>query len=592
MSSQEDAQAPPQPAGETTALAPEPRRRRAWGIAAALLAIGAAVALCYAEVWRAGIGEVVPVAQVPAGSPLLHTSRADVTFEAWLAARHARTLLRRPWRLFETEHCAPEAQTLTYGIPFVAMGVLAVPASLVTSNPIAVYNATLALQSALAALAVFALVATWTGKRAAGVAAGLLFAFHPIRLEHITHPAEWDATWTACALLFSERFFAAGRWRDALALAASLALLIAASFYQLLSAAFLLPPFALWLLLRHGAARPPLERAAAVALLVAAAAALLLGPYLAARESARIGERMAFAYANWGFYAPGGTLFLGFSLLALAAVGLCAPRRLALPQIAGDPRIALCAGAALVAFVAAGSDTALRLQALGLGVPDFDPYRALAAWLPGLDAVRGVLRLTSAVHLVACVLAGAGVAALQRLARRHGAWVGAVLAAASLLACFGVPPRPYPWRLDAIRPDPQQIAFFEQLALMGNAGPLLELPLDGVAGPGVSLGAPRILLEAWHGRRTSACFGSFLSSRRRELAAWGDALPARDAVDALRAQGFTTVVLHHVPGTVGAALQVGPFERAAAAPAPTLRSLQQTDAMSAYELLPSAADAR
>lgn len=567
----------------------EPRRRRTLGIAAALLAIAAAVALCYAEVWRAGIGDVVPVAQVPAGSPLVHTSRADVTFEAWLAARHAHTLLRRPWRLFETEHCAPEAQTLTYGIPFIAMGILAIPASLLTSNPIAVYNATLALQSALGALAVFALVAAWTGKRAAGVAAGLLFAFHPIRLEHITHPAEWDATWTVFALLFSERFFATGRWRDALALAASLALLIAASFYQLLSAAFLLPPFAVWLLVRRGAARPPLARVAAVALLVVAAAALLLGPYLVAHESARIGERMVFAYANWGFYAPGGQLFLGFALLALAAAGLGAPRRLAMPQLAGDPRIALCAGAALVAVVAAGSDTALRLQRLGLGVPAFDPYRALAGWLPGLDSVRGVLRLTSAVHLVACVLAGAGVAALQRLAGRHGVWAGVGLASVALLACFGLPPRAYPWRLDAIRPTPQQIAFFEQLALMGNAGPLLELPLDGAAGPGVSLGAPRILLEAWHGRRTSACFGSFISPRRQELAAWGDALPAREAVDALRALGFTTVVLHHVPGTIGASLQVPPFERAAAAPAPTLRVLQRTDAMSAYELLPQAA---
>ena len=35
----------------------------------------------------------------------------------------------------------------------------------------------------------------------------------------------------------------------------------------------------------------------------------------------------------------------------------------------------------------------------------------------------------------------------------------------------------------------QQIAFFEQLALMGNAGPLLELPLDGAAPVG-HLGQP------------------------------------------------------------------------------------------------------
>jgi hypothetical protein len=512
-------------------------------------------------------------------------------FEAWLTARHADTLLRRPWRLFDTEHCAPEEQTLTYGVPLIAMGVLAIPASLLTQNPIAIYNAALALHSALAALAMFALVSTWTGRRAAGVVAGLLFAFHAVRLDHVVHPAEWDATWTVWALFFSERFFATGRWRDALALAASLALLVAASFYQLLSAALLLPPFAAWLLLRRGAARPPLVRIAAVALLVAAAVALLLGPYLTARESARIGERSLFAYARWGDYAPGGSFFFGWLLLALAALGGAVPRRAAPLRIAGDPRAALLLGAAIVAFVAAGSDTATRLHALGLPVGYFDPYAALAGWLPGLDAVRGVLRIASSVHLVACVLAGIGVAALQHLARRHGSALGAALAAAALLAVFGVPPRPPAWRLEAIAPAPERIAFFEQLALMQNEGPLLEVPLDGRRGAGFLLGAPRILVSGWHGRRTSACFGSFVSPEREELAGQVDALPARAAVDALRALGFTTVVLHHPPGVIGGETLLPWYEAAASGDAPTLRVLQRTDEISAFELVPEPRDA-
>jgi hypothetical protein len=588
--SQEDAQAPLAPAGGITPPDAEPPRRRALGLAAALLTLGAAVALCYAGVWRAGIGKVVPVARAPVDSVL---DRADVTFEAWLTARHAHTLLRRPWRLFDTEHCAPEEQTLTYGVPLIAMGVLAIPASLVTQNPIAVYNAALALHSALAALAMFALVSTWTGRRAAGVVAGLLFAFHAIRLAHVMHPAEWDATWTVWALFFSERFFATGRWRDALALAASFTLLVAGSFYQLLSAALLLPPFAAWLLLRRGAARPPLVRIAAVALLVAAAVALLLGPYLTARESARIGERAWFAYATWNLYAPGEILFLGWTLLALAAGGAAAPHRLAMPRLAGDPRLALCAGAALAAFVSAGSDTALRLQSLGIGVPDFDPYSALAEFVPGLDAIRVVWRLSAAVHVVACILAGACVAALQHLAGRYATPLGAGVAAAALLVCFGVPPRPTAWTLDAIAPEPERIAFFEQLALMHNEGPLLELPLDGNRNLVFLAGPSRILMSAWHGRRTSACFGSYKSPLRAEIAGWVDELPARRAVDALRGLGFTTLVLHNGRGPLGVWIntKVPAYERASSGPDPSLRVLQRTDEMSAYELLPSSGEA-
>lgn len=594
----EQARAQPRGASEGAPKAPPPesRRARALALAGVFGVIAAALAFTWAGVWRAGIGEVVPAAAMPEGSPLLHTSRADVSYEAWLAARHARTLLRRPWRLFDTEHCAPERHSLTYGIPMIAMGVLAIPASLATQNPVAIYNATLALQSAVAALAMLALVRAWTGCTTAALVAALLFAFHPMRLRDITHPTEWDIAWTGLALLFAERLFASGRWRDALAFAAATSMQVAASFYQLLSAVFLGTPFAAWLLLRRGAARPPLARIACALALVALAAALVLGPYLAAQQDARIGERAHFAYASWDLYAPGGTHFLGLPLLALAALGLAAPRRLALPGLVGDPRLPLLAGAAMLAFFAAGPDTAVRLRALGLGVPPFDPYRALAAWLPGLDAVRGVLRLSAGVHLVACILAGAGAAALLRLAGRRAPALGAGLVAAALFACFGAPllgvGSGYAWRLEPIHPGAERIAFFEQLALMGNAGPLLELPLEGEPGPGISLGAPRILLQAWHGRRTSACFGSYASPHRRELAALAAELPSRRAVAALREQGFTTVVLHHPPGFIAAGHLVGPFERAAARPGAPLASLQRLDAISAFALLPEASGGR
>lgn len=73
------------------------------------------------------------------GKPALYrVSLADVVYEAWLGGRHAHTLISAPWRLLETEHCAPMAKSLTLGIPMVALGVLGVPAALFTRNPILV----------------------------------------------------------------------------------------------------------------------------------------------------------------------------------------------------------------------------------------------------------------------------------------------------------------------------------------------------------------------------------------------------------------------------------------------------------------------
>ena len=51
----------------------------------------------------------------------------------------------------------------------------------------------------------------------AGVVAGLLYAFSPIRVGfNITHPSVWDSGWLVFALFFSHRLFAHGRWRVAL----------------------------------------------------------------------------------------------------------------------------------------------------------------------------------------------------------------------------------------------------------------------------------------------------------------------------------------------------------------------------------------
>jgi hypothetical protein len=572
----------------TALRTPDPAPWKRLGVA---LAIAAALVATYGEVWRQGAGDGLPATAVRdlPDYRLTLFSRADVTYEAWLVARHARTLWHRPWRLFDTEHCYPEKRSLTFGIPMISMGILAIPASLVTRNPIAIYNATLALQSAIAALAMVLLVSRWTGQRAAGLVAGLLSAFHPMRLGNITHPTEWDTTGMVFALYFAERLCERGRWRDALGFAAATSMQVATSFYPLLAAALLTPPFAAWLALRRGRPRLPLAQLALAGVLVALAAALVLGPYLEARHGAQIGSREQVGYATWALYAPGAGLFPGWLLLALAAVGLAAPRRLGLAQLRGDPRLPLAAGAALVAFVAAGPDTALRLRDLGLPVPDFDPYAALARILPGLDAVRGVLRLAAGVQGVLCILAGAGTAALIRLAGRRGAWVSGAAIASAFAACFGVPllgaAPAYRWTYEAVHPDPESIAFFERLASMRDAGPLLELPLDGTARVPTFAGPDRILLSAWHGRPTSACFGSFIPPGRERLEQVAAGLPERESVRALRELGFTTLVIHHPGGLAHARLALRRFEVAANAPDAPLRLLDESEAMTAYSLI-------
>lgn len=547
---------------------------------APFLVLLAALAVAHAEIFGAGARVYVPLGQsavadvpTPTAVPASDIGTVDATYEAWLVARHARTWWT-PWRLFDTEHCAPGARTLTLGIPMLALGLLGAPAALFSDEPLWIYNFALVLWSAVAALAMYALVLAWTRSRAAALAAALLFAFHAARLDRIMHPTEWDVAWTALALYFAERLCARGRWRDAAGLAAAGALQVATSFYPLVTAAVLALPFGAWLLLRRVALRATWAQAACAAIGVALAAAWVLGPYLAARGE-RLTPRSEFLYMPWSAYLPGSPFFFGALLVVAALAGSGAPRQLTLRGVEGDPRPALWIGALLCAFLAAGSST----------IAGFDPYAALARVVPGLDSVRSVGRLYAGVHLVACVLAGAGVAAAQQLAGRRAREVGAACVAAAWLAVFGLQ-LPMHWRLAPIRPPQTSVDFFAALAAKGDAGPLLELPLDYSSSTLSTLaGPPRILLEAWHRRRTSACFGSYPEPGRAELEALAARLPEREAVDALRAQGFTTVLLHHPEGAAQALRWLRPFELAAAETDPPVRLIERVDAMSAYTLV-------
>src|SRR5262245_12099570 len=469
--------------------------------------------------------------------------RHDVAFETWLVARHAHTLVRRPRRLFDTEHCEHDEKTLTLGVPMIAMGVLAVPGSLF-GDPILAYNTALVALLLLAAVAMYALVAEWTGVPLAGIGAALLYAFHRLRLDVIYHPAEFDTAWTVLALFFARRLFAWGRWRDAIGLALAGALQIAASFYPTLVSLGLALPFAAWLALAYGFRRVRPAQLAFVAGSVALAAAALLGPYAEARAASSESLRAAFhTYAAWRWYLPGGLYFPGFTLVALAALGCALPRRRVFPLLGGDPRIALAAGAILVAIVAAGP---LRDSIFfELGGPWTNPYEMLAAIVPGLDSVRGVFRLMAGVHLVLALLAGFGIAGFARLAGRRATAAGAALAGVAALAVFGPTgaggERKSEWVLEDIRPNPMDVALFAELEELGNRGPVFELPV----GERWILKQPYwILVGAWHHRRTSACFGSFLPPDRERLARIAEALPQPHAIRELADLGFTTVLLH------------------------------------------------
>ncbi len=525
----------PDDAGETDGAAGT--HRRAW---LALAVVVFALATCdrYAAVLEGGLRETIPtrIATRRWGPQI----RMDHRFVVWAVARNAHTLVTRPTHLFDAEQCFPDTNTLALGEPVIAMGVLGIPAWVVSGDPVLTYNTVLFLMSLCAALAMYWLIVEWTGVPAAGIVAGLLYAFQGQAIQDVVHPYSSDTTWLVLALLFAHRLFTRGRWRDAIGLAASASMQLATSFYSFVAAGLIGLPFVLWLTIRwrFEHARPTQLAAVAAALLTTGA--IVFGPYVSLQEAGVL-DRSFHIFRAWGDYLPGRPSFYGWAGLLLVAVGFVLPRRLSQARLASDARPALVAGGVLVAVVAAGPQ----------GIFGLDAYAFLAAWAPGFDSVRIPFKISIGVHFVLSVLAGLGAAALVASWLPRGRWtvgaVGPTLVAIALALVTWGPINPAPPTF-AVRPDEGAIRFFEELANNGNDGPIFETPIPEAANRFTwAATSEQLLLSAWHHRPTSACYPSHPQPSRGQIEALELRLPDPAALTELGRLGFTTIVLRHPP---------------------------------------------
>ena len=515
------------------------------------------------------------------------TTRADVTFEAWIVGRNARTLISNPTALFDTPHCAPHSNTLTLGVPMITMSIIGIPAYIATGDPVFTYNFAMWTLTLLSALVMYLLVLEWTGVPAAGIVAALLFAFHPTRLFYIHHPSVWDNVWTVAAMLFARRWFAAGRWVDAIGLAASSSLQVAASFYPLLAAALFAPAYIAWLVWQYGVRRIRVVQAAFVAVVLLATSAFVFSPYLDTKAATELLERAHHYFARWTEYGPGNRLFPGWVMIALTIVALTPRRAHKALVIDGDPRWWLVLAAFIVALVATGPSTNWLFYEhdieTNIVVPDF--YAILSSAVPGLSSVRMVFRLGSAVLLAMAVLSGVGVAVLAKEGGRYSALFTSVAVLAAVVNA--TQPRllgshfPDEQDLIHVRADAGTRSLFEELERSGNRGAILEIPVE--TGPALVTQAPkRIFQTFYHRRRTSSCFGSYIPEQTRDLANWAEQLPEPSALRSIADHGFTTVVWHHAeerPRLKHLRYITAPDEIG-----PRLRTIASTSGLTAYEI--------
>jgi hypothetical protein len=392
-------------------------------VAATLTSLALFVGLAIVHTW--------PLATSP--GILSRNDTADTILHEWIMAWVAHQVVANPLHLFDANIFFPEPHTLAYSDHLFVQSMMGAPLLWAGASPVLVHNLVLLAGFALTGWTTCLVLKRWTGSWLAGVVSGTLVAFNAFSLTRLPQIQDLHLEFFPLALFALDRLFAAPRTRHALALTGWFILQALTGTYVMvftmvsLVAATLARPND-WIGSRFRAIAPRVALAAAVS--VVALVPFML-PYYFASETAGLGRsledtarysavftdylaapgRIYFEWWGRRFFA-GDALFPGVTALVLAGIGVATVGW-------KDPRARMVLVLGVVAF------------ALSFG-PAFPPYRWLYRIFPLLTGIRGAVRFGQFTLVAIGILAGFGVATLQR--RLPSRWAASVCLALFLTA--------------------------------------------------------------------------------------------------------------------------------------------------------------
>ena len=370
-----------------------------------------------------------------------------------------------PGRIFHGNIFHPASHAALFTDLSLGTAILVLPLRLVTSEPLVLFNAATILALAFGGWAFHALVHGLTGRRWAGLLAGVLAAFSSHQLSHVVHLNLLSIGWIALFLLGLHRLVQRESVAGAILAGVSFALTAQSSGYYGVAAAVVALVFAAFHLRELRRRRVFLLAAGAAVLAV-----LLTLPYLLAfralqeeqgfRRPPGVSVKMSFQpsrdLTSWSHAyigvlgGDGEVLFPG--LLPLILGGLALRGRARTPWF-------YAASVLVLVVLSLGPELTIGSTTLAM------PYRWLAA-VPPFDSMRHPFTFASVGLFVLAVLAGLGWARLKVAAKP---WAGPAI----VLLAMGETMTDAP-RLREVRPDVP--AAYRMIAEM-PPGPILELPV-------------------------------------------------------------------------------------------------------------------
>jgi hypothetical protein len=230
-------------------------------------------------------------------SRTLPSDLGDTLLTTWIVSWDADRLRHGLRGLWDAPIFFPYRNTLAFSETLLGVAVFVAPVYWITADPVLTYNAAFLLSFVIAGIGMYLLTRELTGNRAAAFAAGMYYAFGPLRMSQISHIQLVATGWIPFALWGLHRYFSTRQFRWLAVFAASWVLQTLSNTY---AGYFIAVPIAIvvvdGVVRATGARTRLLLQLAAAGLLVAAALAPAALAYYRARTSI---TRCAASRRSW-----------------------------------------------------------------------------------------------------------------------------------------------------------------------------------------------------------------------------------------------------------------------------------------------------
>jgi hypothetical protein len=472
------------------------------------------------------------------------TFGGDARLLVWTMAWDAHALLNG-LPFFDANIYHPQPGALAWAEHHVGVALFALPAQVLTQNPVLAYWSVWLASFPLNALAMRALARRVTGDEVASFVAGLVYAFCFFRMHHAVGHVQLLWTWALPLVpLALERWLDKPLVSRTLALTLLVLIQVLTTWYTAVLTVLLALFVSLFLWPRATLTRRHVGSGAIAALVAAGVVAWLARPYFAlvlpppgeiASNSADLLAYLMPPLNTWqgrwlsatmtvslGEIWGERTLYAGGATLVLSVVGVFAlARREPLP------------GTGLLGAVLFTGAVAMALS-FGPSSSGWAPFDLLAS-LPGMSLMRAPARFALLVMLALALLAAVGARSLRRRGAIGGTAI-AVLSVAIVLESYVVD---LPGGAAAPLPTP---AVYSALATL-PAGALVSLPIYWRA-PDAFRDADYLLFSTTHWRPMVNGYGRQVPPTHEALYDALATFPSAEAVSAMRTNRVRYVIVH------------------------------------------------